>query len=355
MAVLYGVLSMKDLASQRVTEVGVDVVVDSIEQTRREHERALNALVALFALPTTNFKTRFKSSSAHRLQPLDNAGRALPVKPLNVYDVAFPLQQAGTAYGFDDVTEKKITLQEVAQVVSSIMDADARWMRDHILAALFHHDGTNGWTWPDEEHGDLTVYGLANGDAQSYQIMSGADADATDDHLLGSATLTAGVFQNIYDELIEHPENGEGEIVTLIAPNLKSTAEGLTGFAEIEDDDVRPATSRDVLTGELTQAVPGTVLGKIERQWVVEWKGLPSNYVLSVATGGDKPLRQREDPEPELRGFVEVAKRENHPWYETQYRRRAGFGAWNRVGAVAYFIDGGAAFATPSGYESPQP
>lgn len=350
MAVLYGYLNMADLYDQRVTEVGVDVVADSIEQSVQEHNRQLDALMALFVRRTTDFKSRFFAAGNARLQPLDNSGRALPIKPSGKYDVAWPIQMGGTAWGYDYVTGQKITLGEISRVVNTMLDADSRWMRDHILAALFYKNSTNPWTFVDDEHGSLSIYGLANGDTTVYNLIEGTDSGATDDHLLFDDTPDATTFADIHDELLEHPENG-GDVIAFVPTNLKATVEAFNTFYPIEDPDLRIGTSSTVLAGRLNVPVPGMVLGKVEKVWIVEWKSLPSDYIVAVTTEGERPLAMREDVEQSLRGFKQVATRDDHPWYERQYLRRAGFGAWNRVGAVVY--KDAASYTVPTGYSSP--
>jgi hypothetical protein len=53
-----------------------------------------------------------------------------------------------------------------------------------------------------------------------------------------------------------------------------------------------------------------------------------------------------------LRGFRRVAEREDFPYEEEIWFRRAGFGAWNRVGARVDRIGNGA-YAVPTGYTIP--
>lgn len=350
MAILYGLLNMADLADARVTEVGVDTVSTAIEQSVAEHNRQLDALMDLFVVRTIQFKRRFRTANSARLQPLDNMGRALPIKPAGKYDVAWPIQMGGSAWGFDYVTGQKITVGEVRDVVITMLDADTNWMRDHLMAALFYKSSTNPWTFVDEEHGSLSIYGLANGDATVYNVKAGASAGTTDDHLIFDATIAADTFQTIYDELTEHPENS-GEVIVFIPTNLKATVEAISTFYPLEDPDLRQGSASTVLAGRLSTNVPGVVLGKLEKCWVVEWPTLPDNYLVAVMTGGDRPLAMREDVEASLRGFKQVAVREDHPWYERQYLRRAGFGAWNRVGALVLKAD--SSYTIPTGYTSP--
>src|SRR5687768_11049592 len=95
--VVYGFLQLKDVFDELVDEVGVDVVSSAIDRTVEEHNRQLNALISLFAERTTEFKTRYQTPTLGRLQPLDENGRALPVKAMGYYDTAYPYRMAGTA------------------------------------------------------------------------------------------------------------------------------------------------------------------------------------------------------------------------------------------------------------------
>lgn len=354
MAVLYGALSEKDLGTERVTTVGVDVVMDAIEQSFAEHDRQLRAMMGLFVMPTQKWKTRFQSAAAARLQPLDAAGRARPIKPSGYWEVAFPIQMAGAAWGVDYVTNAKMTVDELRRIVVMMQEADIRWMRDHILAALFF-DGAGGtpWTFTDPLNGSLSIYGLADGDTVTYQVMNGADVPATDDHVKGTGSFAVATIEDIFNELDEHPENA-GEKIVFVPTASRSTIEGFAGFVPAGDPNIRLSVSTDQLVGSLETPIPGRVFGYLEKCWMVEWRHMPSNYLIGVTTQGDKPLAMREDEEPELRGFHKAGDRNDHPWYEQQWNRRAGFGAWNRVGAIVYETDN-ATYSSPSGYSSPMP
>jgi hypothetical protein len=298
---------------------------------------------------------RYRTPITARLQPMDSNGRARPIRGGAKYDVMFPLQQGAAAWGNNYVAGVKMTVQEANDYTVALLSADMRWLRDHILASLF----TNAnWTWNDENDdiGALTIKGLANSDADTYQIMNGADAGATDTHYLAQAAAildASNPFPTIWSELMEHPDNA-GSVVALIPTNLKSSVEGLSLFRPISDPNVRPDANTAVLVGSLDAPVPGEVFGYVEKVWCVEWRSMVDSYILAVTTEGEPPLAMREDAEEELRGFNLVAEPENHPWYERQYLRRAGFGAWNRVGAVVQRI-GNASYAIPTNYSVPMP
>lgn len=352
--VLYGFMNLKDLMAARVTGTNLEAVNTAIALSVAEHNRQMDALLALFVERTTEYTRRYAQVGAVRLQPLDENGRARPVKPAGYYDVAWPIQMAGAAWGADYVTREKMTVADAERITAMMLEADFRWMRDHILAALFDDDT---WTFADPFYGNLTIQPLANGDTVTYQIFGGADTVATDDHQYAQANAIADTddpFPALYTEITEHPENS-GDVISLIPSNVSAAVQGLDAFRPASDPNIREGSGSDVLVGNLGAAVPGTVIGyHTSKQWLVEWPSLPSGYGITLMTGGTRALRMREDPETSLQGYNLVATRNDHPFYESQYLRRAGFGGWNRVGAVAWRIGNGT-YAEPSGYDNPIP
>lgn len=349
---LYGFVTLKDVFDKRVEEVGVRRVNDAVDATLAEHNRQMQALQSLFATPTTEYSLRYNTPGVARLQPLDELGRARPIKPGGYYDVAFPLHDAGTAWGQSYKATIKMTVEEANNILASLLTADRRWMRDHILAALF---ANTSWTFSDDDKGSLTIKGLANSDTDTYLIQGGADAGATDTHYLAQAAAidnSNDPFDTIYNELVEHPENS-GDVVALVPTGLKTSIQALSAFYPQTDPNLNPGTATTTVAGSLGVALPGMLFGYHEsRVWVAEWKSLPANYIVAVMTDGPRPLAMRQEPEATLQGFNRVAQRNDHPYYESQYLRTAGFGAQNRVGALVYRISNGA-YAVPTGYESP--
>lgn len=352
--VLYGFFSLKDALSARITGTNLEAVNTAITESVAEHNRQMDAMLALFVDRTTEYTRRFAQVGAARLQPLDENGRARPIKPSGYYDVSWPIQMAGSAWGADYVARTKMTVGDAERVTSMMLEADFRWMRDHVLAGLFDDDT---WTFTDDLYGNLTIQPLANGDSVTYQLMSGADSVATDDHQWGqAATVTDGTnpFPTIKTELAEHPEN-TGRIISFIPTNLRSATEGLATFLPARDPNVQAGSGTDVLISDLGVTVPGTPIGyETSGVWIVEWPTLPDNYIVSIAEGGERPLRMREDPEPELQGFNLVAQRDDHPFYESQYLRRAGFGAWSRIAATVTRTGNGT-YSEPANYNNPIP
>lgn len=352
--VLYGFLEHRDIFRDQLNAQNIEVVNTAIQASVDEHNRQMNALNGLFVEVTTEYKKRFKQMSSHKLQPLDDNGRALPVKAFGYYDMAWPIQQAGTAWGANYVASKKMTVEDANNITLAMLEADIRWMRQHLMAALFSN---TTWTFSDDQWGDLTVGVLANNDTVKYQIISGNDAPATDNHFYGQANAINDGADNPFvvgkDELMEHPENS-GNVIALISSSLKADTLALDTFYEKSDPNIRLGSGLSELTGSIDVAVPGEMLGydAASGVWISEWKSLPAGYGIMVCTGGERPLRQREDPEDVLRGFNRVADRNDHPFYESQWLRRAGFGAWNRVGAFV-FEASDASYDVPTGYAAP--
>jgi hypothetical protein len=239
------------------------------------------------------------------------------------------------------------------------MARDKDWMLRHMLAAIF--DNT-AWTYNDKPSGaykglgNITIQPLANGDAVTYMRRGGALS--TDDHYKAqSAAIADGAnpFPAIKRELAEHPGNGN-VIVTYVPTALVDTTVALTEFVEVSDPDIRYGADNDTLDsirGDILGA-GDEVLGKTKSgHWIVEWSRLPATHMLSLALGSPKVLKMREYDEASLKGLHSTGVFDedgNH--YRTDFYRYAGFGASNRVGAVATYI-GGASYTVPSGYDAP--
>jgi hypothetical protein len=349
----YGFVSLEQLAAERVTTVGERRVMDAIQESVGEYTRQLNALLASFVERTTDHKIRFSLAGDGTLQPLDEHGNPIPVRPSGYYDVAFPIQGGGTAWGNNRVSRALMTVDEANRNTLDAMIRDADWMRRHALAACFDNVA---WTFDDSEFGDLTIQPLANSDTVKYTKVGGASA--TDDHYLAQAAAiddSHNPFDDIYDELTEHPSNRD-PVVVYVASDLTSSIEALTAFIEVADPDLRygvattqidQGVSLDVIRG-----LGDEVLGKVNHCWIVEWRALPSGYMLAHAVGGGPVLKMREYAAASLQGFFAENHSPDGNLQEVRMIRYCGFGVANRVAAVVYYVGGGA-YAIPTGYGAP--
>ncbi len=350
--VLYGFQNLQDLASARITGSLVEASNVAITAAVTEHNRVMDALIALFCQRTTQYTQRYAQIGSAKLQPLDDNGRARPIKPSGYYDVAFPIEEGGAAWGANYVTRAKMTVGDAERITSMMLQADALWVRDRVLAGLF---SDTAWTFTDPFYGSLSIQVPANGDTVTYLRKNGTSS--TDTHQLGMANaIGSGAdnpFPTIFDELTEHPEN-RGQVICFIPSGLKATVTALATFIETPDGNVVLGSGSNTLrVNGPGVPVPGTVIGyETSGCWIVVWDAIPASRILSVMTDGPRALAMREDPEPELQGFKKVAERNDHPFYENQFLRRAGFGAWNRVGAHVTEI-GDASYDVPTGFVAP--
>ena len=351
---IYGFHQLADIdANRRIGEEGIlPRVTEAVEMAMAEYNRQMDSMLGLFVNRTTQYKLKYKAPASSRSQPLDQNGRARPIKSGITYDTAFPIQGSGAAWGTNFVTKTMMTVEEANNATKTLQDGDTRWMSDHIMAALF---AGSTWTYNDEEFGSLTINPLANGDSREF-ARTGSALAGTDNHLLAQAadiSDAANPFPTIHQELTEHPDNS-GEVVVMVATDLVSDIEGLATFKEKSDGNVEQGANSDRLVGTAPSNVPGRLIGYVQGCWVYEWNSMPSGYMLATMTGANKALLMREYPVAALQGFNLVGERNDHPFYESQYARWAGFGTFNGVGALVYRI-GNASYATPSGFASPMP
>ena len=90
-----------------------------------------------------------------------------------------------------------------------------------------------------------------------------------------------------------------------------------------------------------------------DRVWIIEWSSLPSGYGLAVARGArSKALKMRQYAAGALQGLFTENHSPDGNLLEMRYLRYAGFGAYNRVGALPFYIGGGA-YVIPSGFATP--
>lgn len=361
-SVPYGFVGLTDLYAQRVQQAGPERIWDAIAQSLGEYTRVANAIVGTWAQPTTVAMEQVELPGSGTLQPLDEWGNPLPVQPSGYYQVAYPIQGGGTAFGDNRVTRAIMTVEEVARLTMDAMQRDKDWMIRHAMAALFTN---TTWSYTDKVGpngskglGAITIQPLANSDTVVY-ARKGTLGSSVDTHYLAQAATiadNANPFPTIKAELDEHPSNS-GPIVAYIATDLVSTVTALTEFVELNDPDIRYGADNDTLSANGAAFVgPGKeVLGKTKSGvWVVEAPVIPSNYMIAVSTGGGAPLRMREYPAPELQGlFLENYSPDGNQQI-SRFIRYAGFGARNRVAALAMRI-GNSSYAIPAGYTAPLP
>lgn len=352
----YGFVSLEALLAERVTTVGMGRISEAISESARQHTESINALMSAWVdrnvgnLNTTA-KERYYLAGTGTLQPLDQWGNPLPVKEAGYYDVGYPIQGGGTAWGTNRVSRELMTVDYANRQTIEAQKRDADWLKRHILAAIFDNVP---WTFTDPELGALTVNPLASGDSTVY-ALNGLPA-ATDNHYLAQANAidnSNNPFDTIRDELLEHPTN-TGPLVAYVPTALRASIEALTVFQEPRDANVQTGSGSDVLIGTVDPGVGDEVVGYIKGSGIhiVEWRYLPSTHMIIHARGAGPFVYMREYPVASLQGLFTENHSPDGNLQETRLIRYAGFGVRNRVAAVVQRIGNGT-YGIPTGYDAP--
>lgn len=344
----YGFTALKDIFKERVMD-NLPIVQTAIQEWIAEYQRQTDEMLRILVQKTNEYSLRYQLPGTGTLQPLDQHGNPLPVLPSGYYDVAFPIQGAGTGWGDNRVTRALMTVGDANRYSLTVQNADMDWLRRHILAAIFTN---TTWPYPDDDHGSLTIQPLANGDSVSY-VRKGGGA-STDTHYLAQASAidnSNNPFPGYYTELSEHPSNS-GPYVAYIPTNLKATVMALSTFVEINDPDITLGANSDRVTGSVDMGFGDEVLGKADHMWIVEWKSLPDSYIFALAQGADPVLGMREYPAAALQGLFPEFQDVDGNRHLHKFIRYAGFGVQNRVAALVGRIGNGS-YAIPTGYTAP--
>jgi len=352
----YGFVGLSHLNSERISSVGVDRIWRAIYESAAEHTRNINGLMSSMVQRSTTAKERFMLPGSGTLQPIDQWGNPQPVREAGYYDVAYPIQGAGTAWGSNRVSRALMTVEEANRHTVESMRRDADWMRRHILAAIFDNVS---WTFNDDIGangaaglGSITVEPLANNDTVTYNIVGGSSA--ADNHYLYQAASiddSNDPFDDIYEELMQHPSNS-GPVVVYVPTSLTTSIESLTAFVEVGDADIRFGTNTDQLARVIDRGLGDEVLGKVDKCWIVEWRALPSGYMIAHAQGAGPFVVMREYADPALQGLFMERNSPDGNLEEVRLLRYCGFGVRNRIAACVCYVGAGS-YSIPSGYGAP--
>lgn len=358
----YGLWQEKDLALDALAaEVDRDSLLDAQRETLATANQQVGAFVDLFANRVTSSQLSVRGGVNNRLQGLDENGRPKPVKGASRYIVGLPIWKAGTAEGWNFWTYEQMTVQEFAQSLDTMLTGYVTWMRDQLLSPFFYSGA--GLSYANANDGEsFTVYGLANGDATTFESSAGAATDSHYSAQAGVVDASANPYPAIYEDMIEHPQN-TGRIVAFVPPGAIATATKLLpGFASATDPIIRivPAAADETVDPLVAPAlgVPlprsMTYLGVIDNTYVVQWRNLPDGYILHVAIDAEeKPLAMRQYPQARLQGLRNIGEpMSQFPYQQTNYVVACGFGSRNRVGAHVHRVGNGT-YAAPTAFPFP--
>jgi hypothetical protein len=353
--IAYGFHSHLDIFSRRVVDGNVDIVRNAIIATAAEYTRQSNALDSALVERTTRHKEAYADAAVSTLEPIDEWTSPAPILVTGKFDTAYPIKGGGTAFGTNRISRAKMTVEQANDLTLTHIKADADWRMRHIISALLTKES---WTFQDKQYGDLTIKGLASGDTDKYEMKNGSTS--TDDHYFAqSAAISDGAnpFKTLVDELVEHPAN-TGPRVFYVSQSLESAIRGLTEFQRLNDPNVDLGANGVTLTSDFSNALAfgDEVIGYLKNAGaaVVRWDRLPAGYGFGVTLSAPKPIKMREHEEAELQGFFPELHNVDGNLEVNRMLRFCGYGAANRVGAIAFQI-GAASYTTPAVFKAPMP
>jgi hypothetical protein len=346
-----GFLTLRDVFSRRVTDVGIDLISTAVTASTQAYNAAINQLLSVLVEDLRDngvFQERYKLPVSGTLQPVDEYGRPKPVGGEIWYTQAYPMQYGAHAWGTNWIAMAKMTVEEANDKTNEALRADADWLIRHILGCLFFNAV---WTFRDEQYGDLTVYPLALGEANvKYVTRTGALVN-TAMYSAQANPIGAGAdnpFPTVVRQLRLFPVN-QGPIVTYIHNDQRASVEALAGFVPVGDGDIELGSGSDRLTnGGPTGHLGDELIGKVNGSWVAEWERMPSGYTLSHCLG-TKPIVRRQQKEASLQGFIAKPVIQDGNVSSFEFYRHAGFAPRNRVGVHIRRI-GNATYAPPADY-----
>lgn len=334
-----------------------NVINAAVDEALRAHDDRTTRALGIFSFQTTIASQAYENPIEYgELQPLDEHGRALPERSArgDRYTVGLPIAMHGTAVGETWLHRRKLTGQGVADAMANAMRRDLNTRTRQMYSGLFQ---AADYTFFDEigGAGDLVVKPLANGDAIRYPVTTSVGVKQ-DNHLLAqNAPISdaANPLPGAAATIREHPDN-TGPVLIFCSTDQAAAIRNLSLYYAVADPNIVAALTNARL-GATAPAVPvGEVIGYISgttRAWVVLWDRLDTigtgNYLIVMSQNGPRPVAERIDPA--VPGFGLADTREDYPYYERQYLRMSGFGAWNRTGAVILQI-GAPTYSVPAGF-----
>lgn len=355
---LYGALKLDDADRTRtVNNIGQPVVWNAVQDYLNRWRASVEAAMAVFVESTTSDHTRrYKLPGGGRLQRRGLQSQTGAVKGTGQWDVALPLEDFGAQLAGDDVAMAYMTVEEVQRHIDTVTLQDLNTIRFELIRALVN---STARTFVDPIWGSLTVQPLANGDTVVYPPVLGSEAEATDTHYLESNYAATAIsdtnnpYMTIRNELEEHfgAVQGGSNIVVFIHPDEVPETENLTDFDPTDDRYVITGANTDQVTN-LPAGMPGRIVGRTNGVWVVEWRHIPTGYMIGLDLDAPRPLLQRVDPADTGlgMGLQLVSTDAIYPFQMAHYRHRFGLGAGNRLNGVVLELGIGGTYTTPAAY-----
>lgn len=360
MPTMYGALGLEDTDRVFNATVGQRAIYELTNQyigVYRENQQLAQSVFV--EMMTADHKLRYKLPGSGYMQRRGRSATPAAIKAAGSWDVAFPLEDFGDTIAADDVTMAYITAAELQRHIDTVLSRDANTRRFEILNRLFNSVAS---TFVDELWGSLTIQPLANGDATLYPPVIGSMTDATENLYLESGYASSAIsdtnnpYVTIANKLESHfgTPTGGSNIAVFINNAETAKTQALTNFIPITAMGINPGLQTATIGNMPPELTAGSwrILGREEGAgcWVVEWRWIPSGYMIGVNLDAPKPLMERTDPADTGlgTGLQLVARDIEFPWETSVWRDRFGYGTGNRLNGVAFELGTGGTYTVPT-------
>lgn len=357
MAFSFGTFGVNETDYQFITQLGQEVVYDWTQQYVQRINNDLNLAMGVFVEETTEtFKERYLLPGGGYMQRRGGATNPGARKTTGKWDVGYPIESFGEVVAETRNAMAYMTPAKYAAHVNGVVAASVNTIRLEMLHKLLNNSQK---TFNDENHGEILVEPLANGDTVVYPPVEGAVSEATEDHYLVSGYAASGIDNTnnplpvIRDDLIQHygRQTGGSNIVVFINPAQRAKIEALSGFIAIPDQYIRVGNDTDVPQG--LPMVAGEIIGRSDGCWVVVWDYIPAAYMLGIHLEAPAPLKRRVHPVATglPSGLALVAQDDSHPIESAEWNLDFGFGVGNRLNGVVMELTTDVSYTIPSAYD----
>lgn len=304
MSAIFGHLNISD--SDRVfnSTVGQRVIWDAAQEYLGRVNAELAASLGLFVQETTeNFKERYKLPGGGYLQQRNSDGSYQAVKVTGQWDVCYPIRDQGAQIAGNDVDMAYMTVKELDNHIQTVVIQNVNTTRYWVLKAILNNTEVS---FVDPLHGTLACEPLANGDSVVYPPVIGATAEATEDHYLASnyaytaISTTNNPILTMKADLEHHYGLSEGgsDIIIFVPASVTPylVALGSTHWTDIGDPRINYGNATN-LAQMLGASYPGTLRGRCDGCWIVEWAWMPTDptpYLFGIYPGAPAPLKRRD-------------------------------------------------------------
>lgn len=324
-----------------VIQSGEQNVYQSVVTLLNAHNTQVDETMSIFVEKTTQRKRLYGGPGSMSMQRMDEIGTPSAQRILMGSNVEFPLWDDAIGLQWTRQYLMKATPEEVLSKTQAAMTADLVNLQTELKKAFFL---PTNYSWIDrlDDHSSLSVKRLVNADgAQIPTAPDGSNFDgSTHTHYLATASFINTNLKALIRTVNEHFLRGR--VLVCINEQEEATVSGFTGFYPVQPANIMVGNGNTVAVGALdVQNTSNRRIGVFNGVdiWTKPW--VPAGYVIAVHVDApEKPLVMRVDTAGS--GGLELDfEYEEHPLMAKGFRRRFGFGVFNRVAAAVLYTGGG--------------